>query len=1499
MKAPRHPQHVKGEKVKRKSLLVAQTAHGHQHFPLLSKNELYTQLGQPHHHHHIADRTATTKHEEQEAEALRLLSAGKHHAAVALLEDVVSDRVHKGMSCWRQAERLVMLCNKAACIWIHSEQLHESPEQLFSKAFTIASTSDAFLGFRPLRSTLLSTILNNQAVYQSEILCNHSTAEELLQKAHSVEGDNPSAVTLMNMAALCCVGMEEEGGVEVEKARTALRYAMQAAAISEYFVKVERIGAAVPQQVEMEQRFYDDHSTQLATSQFIQARLRHLLNETDQATLLMQAALHTASSGLPPTHPLIKQIRDESDAYLNPSARPSPIPLLLQDPQANNPPSLLLPYMLRVPLPADILSGLPADPFAGVHLPAIEARPVSDGQAPQEYLSSDPQRYFRMCDIHQLSALLDERFRKQQIPTGGIERENRRGVAAIPPRRSIQSLMPEDAGIDPMRVRTPQKSNGYTTRSDSFLPDAVRAGHRPSPPVEKKERRKEPRPPSQTYSGLQDGRHTPGRGRQLTRQHSPYETAPVRPIKRLDQQRHVPVRPQAFLHSRPTSQPSSTRQYDAVSVAPSIPSEVIPPIPPVPTPPSTPLRENSQKKGKDAITAEEWSIYEALKDEISQMEQGEVQGGLNSSVMSVASEPETPDNVVLEAEQKELEVQMIRAFSIAFWVFKACRVMEAGVMKMRRDDAVRKRNEEGIIVVQRQCRRHVETQRALRVVAEKRVVRKRSDARFLLSRVCAAAVARNVCTTLLFKQRALREAERLRVKQRHHAATKIQTRWRGCLCRAHLTKREHAISVLQRTARLYAAYNTLLRVVAGKRRWRVLYRSANAAATKICHAWRCMLVCRQARHILLQRKVQYVDSRNTREAVESKQVHDDALCTAHRMAIIVQRCAASRLSTRHVLRAHSTLLRRTVSACTVQNAWRGHLSYAFQMSQQDLSLRLHRMLARCELLQESAIDIQRVIRGFLGRKAARLVQEWNNLLAVKATTVQRVFRGYLGRKHYDTVRIDRETVRLQYMVHAREAYSAVLVQATYRRFVDRRGVHYLKETKGTIERMAKRIQACLLGWRARKYAAERRAVRDARRKRVLTTELEVWSAVRIQRWWRICLPNIHPRPHRAPSTKEYVIREALLYSVVLLQSCVRGWLARKKEPKRAAVRCGLQYRSYSLKLDHMWRKRCIVVERDAQMAAAERRIEGVQHNPNISTGLVGCLSVDVSLQCEAHSTALCRMLYNQCGTPPMVTTTPPPVVPARLTPMQFIASNAVCVPHIRVMVMYAAVNRIGEWWGEREVERRRRGQKRALRHVVYVKMLWRRACRKVVAVQRREAGRIQRVWRGYTGRQMAHRSRADRRRALLGKALQDRGFVEKHVSAPSLPLPNELSLEDEVVLYAHWCALLIQRWFRKIIARSAVLEQRSAYVLSLAAYDDFEGLVFCATLIQKTYRGLRERRRIARMHKAASVIQSIVLIIDAKRRVATQRQRRLLYFMEVQETEFKEDPSDSVSDEEN
>ncbi|ETK89323.1 hypothetical protein F441_06759 [Phytophthora nicotianae CJ01A1] len=216
---------------------------------------------------------------------------------------------------------------------------------------------------------------------------------------------------------------------------------------------------------------------------------------------------------------------------------------------------------------------------------------------------------------------------------------------------------------------------------------------------------------------------------------------------------------------------------------------------------------------------------------------------------------------------------------------------------------------------------------------------------------------------------------------------------------------------------------------------------------------------------------------------------------------------------------------------------------------------------RTKLIYRSAVQIQSLVRGVLGRAAlARSQQEEQrlNVWAVYAVKVQAAYRGYWTRRHFVLVRKSMERYRLEKSFLQRQAAAARL-QNSYRARFGRSRFEDLMTLNQ--RRRQEQYNAAVTLQRLYRTRATRRAYRQLRaaitRHQEEARELEQ-IAVRLQSNWR----GHRSRQHELMRVRaEAQAREALRYAAASrINAGVRGYFGRRYA-RSERVRAQTQYRA--------------------------------------------------------------------------------------------------------------------------------------------------------------------------------------------------------------------------------------------------------------------------------------------------------------------------------------------------
>jgi hypothetical protein len=194
----------------------------------------------------------------------------------------------------------------------------------------------------------------------------------------------------------------------------------------------------------------------------------------------------------------------------------------------------------------------------------------------------------------------------------------------------------------------------------------------------------------------------------------------------------------------------------------------------------------------------------------------------------------------------------------------------------------------------------------------------------------------------------------------------------------------------------------------------------------------------------------------------------------------------------------------------------------------NIAMRYQRMLE----VNASILELQRVARGFLGRKTCRILR-----LGQHATQIQRIFRGHCGRRY---------VIRLRSELRCRAAVS--VIEAQYKKFVWCRSVKQLR-------RMRERNFAALQIQRVwRGLLLGKRPVAVIREDRLRETR-----ALMIQRLWRGAIVRME--------YDRLLEEDKRQKASVWMQSIIRGWLGRER-----ALQCRARISS-AIDIQRAWRGR--------------------------------------------------------------------------------------------------------------------------------------------------------------------------------------------------------------------------------------------------------------------------------------------------------------------------------------
>lgn len=208
----------------------------------------------------------------------------------------------------------------------------------------------------------------------------------------------------------------------------------------------------------------------------------------------------------------------------------------------------------------------------------------------------------------------------------------------------------------------------------------------------------------------------------------------------------------------------------------------------------------------------------------------------------------------------------------------------------------------------------------------------------------------------------------------------------------------------------------------------------------------------------------------------------------------------------------------------------------------DQMLRQMTLEEQQELFETCAIAIQRLGRGFNGRKRFKKlddIRQLNRLKMKQAVKIQSVIRGHLGRKRY-------EYLRNIFLDNIKSSFSAQQVQRIYRGYAGRRYFRRLKRWVNAIK--IERVFRGMLGRRAAQKERDRLAL--LRHKQ--------FCAAKIQSVWRMKVGQ-----------EEFKNLRIHVLAATEIQRCFRGYLGRKKmarqrlwestTPGPERIKLGLQF----------------------------------------------------------------------------------------------------------------------------------------------------------------------------------------------------------------------------------------------------------------------------------------------------------------------------------------------------
>ncbi|XP_022036907.1 abnormal spindle-like microcephaly-associated protein homolog isoform X1 [Helianthus annuus] len=420
-------------------------------------------------------------------------------------------------------------------------------------------------------------------------------------------------------------------------------------------------------------------------------------------------------------------------------------------------------------------------------------------------------------------------------------------------------------------------------------------------------------------------------------------------------------------------------------------------------------------------------------------------------------------------------------------------------------------------------------------------------------------------------------------KQREIAATIIQSHFRRLVNYRNYTRIKNAVSSLQAVIRVWV----MVKNTSATTKFNTIENQEQSCdGRKLSRSFSRYLIDRHA-FIKVKRSVVIIQ-RAIRHWIVQKHQTDAAIMIQKCIRGHAARSAYVRQSTATIIQAcyRSWILRKSFlnqkqAATKIQSHYRGHISRKRFLNKKQAATKIQRyycgLVIRKNFInqKQAAIIIQSYYRGFLVRKsylsqkqAATKIQSYcrgwlsrNGFLKKKQAVMklQRLHRSIKGLRKFKQSKLEiKAAITIQChtrrWIARRVAYrckrSIVLIQRFCRGWLTRRGFLLQKEAATRIQsalrslkcfkefnshkKAAIVIQRFVKGWIIRKRLLESDAISGCNHDHTKDGhefKLYEYSTVKLQRWWRGILLTQSQKRSR---------------SAALIQSNVRGWIARKK-----------------------------------------------------------------------------------------------------------------------------------------------------------------------------------------------------------------------------------------------------------------------------------------------------------------------------------------------------------------